>query len=281
VATTDPTEVLVVGTTSRPGSEPIDPCDTQAPVDVGNAFVSLYEYDTGARLNAPDHTEVYDTTLFRSRPADFTQVPATRDGECASATAPATTTTAPRQSSGRISDFAFLDAGRFFVARVVATGEARYREALEVLNTLQIDVPPDVTSTTAAAAAATTTTTSQGDDNAVAYEQITDDLRGAFGGGGPVSGDEAIAGGFPLGEAAKQEAKKGNESFIGVIVPRIDWLTLDTAEHATVNFDLLIDGQTITANTTGEALVIDGRWRITAETFCVVVRRGGVTCPNR
>ena len=39
--------------------------------------------------------------------------------------------------------------------------------------------------------------------------------------------------------------------------------------------------QVITANTTGEALLVEGRWRITGETFCTIVRRGGITCPNR
>jgi hypothetical protein len=300
VETADPVQLLVVGTASRPNEEPITPCDAANPLPPGAGFVSIYEYVTGARLNSPDHTTVYDAVQFLSRPPDFAAVAPASSSVCDSATVPSVSTsdvsassmaplTAPSivvapQGSGpdHIDDYTFLDSGRFFVARVVTSGDpdgTRLTEAISVLNALEIAVPPDVTSTTSPGTTQTTAVST--DAQAVAREQITDDLRGAFGGGGPVSGDEAIVGGFPLGAGAKQAAKVGHESFIGFIVPRIDWLTVDSPTHAIVNFDLLIDGQVITANTTGEAVYIDGRWKLTEESFCTVVRRGGPTCPAR
>ncbi|MEX0666659.1 MAG: hypothetical protein WD598_18060 [Acidimicrobiia bacterium] len=265
-STTDPAQVLVVGTAPRPENDPIDACDASIPA--GSGFVSVYEYLTGARLNSPDHQRVYDTTQFVSRPPDFADVAPPGTGSCT--------------DGGQFADFTFLDGGRFFLARVVATADPdgeRFQDAITVLNALEIAVPPDVTSTTAPGVTSTTAVTAEEED--VARQQVTDALRGAFGGGGPLTGDEAVVGGFPLGPVAAKAAAKGNESFIGVIVPRVDWLVLDTPTHAAVNFDLLIDAQVITANTTGEALLVEGRWRITEETFCTIVRRGGITCPNR
>jgi hypothetical protein len=264
--TTDPAQVLVVGTAPRPESDPIDACDASIPA--GSGFVSVYEYLASARLNSPDHQRVYDTTQFVSRPPDFADVAPAGTGSCT--------------DGGQHADFTFLDGGRFFVARVAATADPdgkRFQEAISVLSTLEIAVPPDVTSSTAQGVTPTTAVTAEEED--VAREQVTDALRGAFGGGGPLTGDDAVVGGFPLGPVAAKEAAKGNESFIGVIVPRLNWLVLDTPTHATVNFDLLIDAQVITANTTGEARLVDGHWRITGGTFCTIVRRGGVTCPNR
>lgn len=297
--TVAPVQLLVVGTTERPDDDPIGGCDPSATLEPGAAFVSIYEYLTGATLNAPDHSQVYLTTQFISRPEDFGTVAPAGPLKCfvpepSSTTIPTGEDALPSgDGSGvvlaasqrtQVADYTFLDTGRFFVARVVVSGDpdgTRFQEALGVLNSLDITPPPEVTTTTDPTATTTTLVAGDVDPQAVANEAITDALRGAFGGGGPRSGDEAVAGGFPLGEAASAAARIGNESFIGVIVPRVNWVTLDTATHATMNFDLLIDGRTITANTTGEALFIDGSWKITAESFCVVARRGGVACPAR
>jgi hypothetical protein len=275
--TSEPVQVLVVGTAPRPDDEPIGGCDPSATLGTGDAYVSIYEYLPGARLNAPDHASVYDTTQFISRPADFATVTPVGPASC-----PDVEADPGAGANDHVADFAFIETGRLFLARVVTAGgpdDDRFHEVLGVLNGLEIAVPPEVTTTTDATVTPSTAVTV--DEHTLARQSITDALRGAFGGGGPVSNDAAVAGGFPLGEAAKAAARVGNESFIGVIVPRVNWLTLDTPDHATVNFDLLIDGQVITVNTTGEALRSDNTWTITAETFCVVARRGGVSCPAR
>lgn len=295
--TVAPVQVLVVGTTERPDDDPIGGCDPSATLAPGAAFVSVYEYPTGATLDAPDHSQVYLTTQFISRPAEFATVAPAGPLGCFGPEPPSTTPptavdglppddgtavvpAAPR--GDRVADYTFLDTGRFFVARVVVSGDpdgARFEEALGVLDSLDITPPPEVTTTTDPTATTTTVAAGEVDPQAVATQAVTDALRGAFGGGGPLTSDEAIDGGMPLGPTAREEARKGNESFIGVIVPRVNWLTLDTPTNATVNFDLFIDGRIITANTTGQALVVDGRWKITPDTFCTVARRGGVTCP--
>jgi hypothetical protein len=138
--------------------------------------------------------------------------------------------------------------------------------------------PPSLATT---APAGSTTTSASIDTEAVARDQITEALLGAFGGGGSLSAEEAIAGGVPLDADAKQAAKQRNAILVGAIVPRVNWIDFDSPTRAIVNFDLLKDGQLVTANTTGEATFVDGYWRITSETFCTVARRASVKCPDR
>jgi hypothetical protein len=248
----------------------------------------VYEYETGAVLNSPDHTAVYDATQFVSRPATF--VDTTPVGPYACPVEIDANEGRPGVGSGpvpslpgdaHIADFAFIDGGRFFVARVVATDDpdgTRFAEATAVLDSLQIAVPPEVTTTTGPDAV-TPSTAVAAEATDVARQAILDALRGTFGGGGPLNGDDAVIGGFPLGPRSRDAAREEKKEFIGVIVPRINWLTLDTPTHATFSFDLLIDAQMVTATTTGEGIFIDGMWKITSETFCTIARRGNVTCP--
>lgn len=294
VGTTAPQELLVVGTADRPPDEPIGGCSSPSVGASPSAFVSVYEYVTGAQLNSPDHQAVYDASGFISRPADFTT--AAPAGPFCPGTVttppiltPATPTTIvtpttilPAAQTNHLADYTFLDSGRFFVAHVFSTGDpdkTQFRAALSVLNSLNIAVPPEVTTTTTPGAATPTTLVPAKSQDA-ARQAILDAIRGAFGGGGPLTSDQAIAGGSPIGKASRPALQVSKKEFIGFIVPRIDWLTLETPTHATVNFDLLIDGRTITANTTGEAVLLDGRWQITAETFCTIAHRGNVTCPS-
>ena len=307
VATAAPRQIMVVGTADRPdGAEPISACDP-AMLGVDAAFVSVYEYDTGDQLDAPDHRSTYDATQFLSRPADFSTSQPSGGGMCAPFTAgavdvvvedptatssttvePASTTTMPpAPPTGREADFAFLESGRFFVVRVIASGndsEARFAEAITVLNGLDIALPPEAATTTTAVpvpdAPVPTTVVGSVDAEAVAKQGITDALRGAFGGGGPLTSEMAIHGGRPFGPESQPRVREEKKEYIGVIVPRVNWLTLDAPDHATINFDLLIDGQTITANTTAYALFVDGLWRLPLEVFCEIAHRGGVACPQ-
>ena len=292
VATAAPRQIMVVGIADRPeGAEPISACDP-AMLGVDAAFVSVYEYDTGDQLDAPDHRSTYDATQFLSRPADFSTSLPSGDGACAPFTAGAgdvavedpTTLPAP---AGRDADFAFLESGRFFVARVVASGndtEARFAEAITVLNGLEIALPPEAATTTTAVpvpdAPVPTTVVGAVDAEAVAKQGITDALRGAFGGGGPLTSEMAIDGGRPFGPESQPRVREEKKEYIGVIVPRVNWLALDAPDHAIMNFDLLIDGQTITANTTADAVFVDGLWRLPLEVFCEIAHRGGVPCPQ-
>ena len=169
-ATSEPTEVLVVGTSARPDDDPIGGCDPSATLEPGSAFVSVYEYPTGTTLNAPDHQQVYVTTQFISRPADFATVSPVGPSTCLGPELPITSTPAEGDapsddgangegivapSDSRVADFTFLDTGRFFVVRVVVSGDpegTRFDEALGVLNSLDIIPPPEVTTTTDPAA---------------------------------------------------------------------------------------------------------------------------------
>ncbi|MEX2256003.1 MAG: hypothetical protein WEC34_11250, partial [Acidimicrobiia bacterium] len=185
----------------------------------------------------------------------------------------------------RYGEYPFVDGGRFFLASVVTTDDvsgSRFAEALVVLNTFSVPQPVSVTTLepTDSPTSTVPATAEPPDQQEVARQAISDALRGAFGGGGPYTSDEAIVGGMPIRGQAAVEARDANEGYIGVIVPRVNSVTLHESTVASVNFDLLIDGHVITANTNGEAVFVDGMWKITSETFCTVARRGSVTCPT-
>ena len=43
-------------------------------------------------------------------------------------------------------------------------------------------------------------------------------------------------------------------------------------------FDLLLNGQPVTATTVGHAVPLNGQWKVARATICDVVGRGGIHC---
>ena len=154
-------------------------------------------------------------------------------------------------------------------------------QGIAVLNTLQLSLtgPPPLSTTT------TTTLphpTGPGpNDPAAARQAIQDALISAFDDTGPVPQADSVQGGFPLSVTQQQAGRAANPGDVGQIVIRINWLQFIDATHATLNFDLLVNGQAITATTTGNAVVENGQWRIARATYCAIVLRGGtIQCPS-
>ena len=94
--TAAPTERLVVGTTSRPESDPIQACHPDNGAPLGSAYVTVYEYLPGDDLNNPSHDGIYAPEAFQPRPADFATATQS-SGDCAAPTsgAPPSETGAP------------------------------------------------------------------------------------------------------------------------------------------------------------------------------------------
>lgn len=199
-------------------------------------------------------------------------------------TLPPTTTTAPPPVN-HLRELAFTDHDRAFVARIVTVDDATndlLSQAYEILDSLRVDVP-----------AVTTTTVYNGPGTQEsARQEILDAFRAAFGIVTPVPFADSVEGGHPLAtEEQKREAKEiashaddlsrkaVEASGRGGLDIRINWIEWDSPTRATVNFDLLVDGQPGTANTTGYAVYESGHWRLGRVTYCELVGRGGVQCP--
>jgi len=137
---------------------------------------------------------------------------------------------------------------------------------------------------TAAPTDTTTTLPSQGpgpNDPAAARQAIQDAFNSAFDNTGHVPQADSVEGGFPLSGASQQAGRNANPADIGAIVVRINSLVFLDPTQADLNFDLLVNNQPITANTTGTAIVDGGIWRVGRSTYCDIVNRGGtITCPS-
>lgn len=63
---------------------------------------------------------------------------------------------------------------------------------------------------------------------------------------------------------------------ISVTVHDVDVVEPD---RATVVFELVYDDAQLLGRQTGEAVLIDGAWKVTRETRCAIIRQAGVACP--
>lgn len=314
-----PVEVLVVGTAARPQGEPIEACGTgdRQPI-APSAFVTIYEYGTTDELKALSGG-MYPTSYFRPKPADFQDyqgsagscpslvpqvpVPAPEPSTststssavpdpAASTTLPPTTLVSPTVTitlpvfENHFFEMGFLDdGGRRFIARVVSVGDPTrelMNQGFDILNSMVIGAPET-----------TTTTTYNGPpDQDAAKQQIVDAINAANGTPSPVPTALSIEGGHPFAdpadaEAAAEQAQNSDpltrRSYAaaqeGKLVGRINWIVFDSPIYARMNFDLLMDDELATANTTGYAVFEDGNWRLGRGTFCEIAARGGVNCP--
>jgi hypothetical protein len=104
-----------------------------------------------------------------------------------------------------------------------------------------------------------------------AYERV-------FAGHGSTPLSDLIDGGAPLSDAQLQQLAATNKAFIGKLTLRVDNFEFVDSTHAALAFDLLVDGQPVTAETLGQAVLESGRWKVARATFCEIVQRGGTTC---
>ena len=285
-----PVEVLVAGTADRPAQmEPIVACQTSQALPP-SAYVSIYEYAPGQPFALPGNEGGLGAAAFRPQPADFTGTTVT--GSDCSPTAPGATpapTTATEPS--HFLYFAFTSNGHYFFAKVLSNDDPTkqlLQTAVGVLNTFkaQPDVPTPAPSTPPLSQTTTTTTlpkaTGPGPKDPIAARQdIQNAFIAAFDNTGPVPQADSVEGGFPLSSASQQAGRNANPADIGAIVVRINWLVFLDPTQADLNFDLLVNNEPITANTTGTAILQAGTWRVGRSTYCAIVNRGGtITCPG-
>jgi len=290
---------------------PIEACGPGVAPSGSAVFVTVYAYaatDGSTQLvPSPTHDGTIQLVGPKARPDPFTStnslvgadcatpsqsaaasttdtlIPATTPSSAPASTAPTSTSTTnslptpssvPTSPANHWREYVFTDAGRIFAARVVSVGDPSAQllaAGLAVLNTVQLDA----SGLSGQPSTTTTTTGIRPRDPAAARQAIQDAFNSAFDNRGPVSQADSVEGGFPIGAAAQQAGRNANPSYVGSIVVRINWLQFIDATHATVNFDLLVNDQVITANTTGDVLVENGQWKVGRATYCEIVQRGG------
>ena len=210
---------------------------------------------------------------------ETTSVPTTTVPDASSPTS--APLTQPPALADHFRQVTFTDAKRLFLARIISVddpSQTLLKQGLAVLDTLALH----------AANLDTTTTTSSAvgpPDEQAARQQIHDAMTAAYGGASPIPLEESVEGGHPFSRPQDRQtaatAPGAQPALQGRIVVRINSLRFDSTTHATLNFDLLVDGNPITATTTGYAVLEGGHWRMGRATYCEIVARGGVlTCPR-
>lgn len=59
----------------------------------------------------------------------------------------------------------------------------------------------------------------------------------------------------------------------------VDEIAFEDARHAAVLFSVLIDGQPVLSRHRGDAVFVEGGWKMSRSTFCGLMRLAGVACP--
>jgi hypothetical protein len=141
----------------------------------------------------------------------------------------------------------------------------------------------DQTSSTETTAGPSSSAPATGTTMTVPDQAAADEIRSAFvrafdastpseeryalvedGGAIAAAGDEAAAK-FP--EASK------------TITARVHSITLTGPDSADVTFELLYDGAMLLGPQEGEAVRIDGTWKVSRATRCAIIEQAGVSCP--
>jgi hypothetical protein len=61
----------------------------------------------------------------------------------------------------------------------------------------------------------------------------------------------------------------------------VDSIEMIDATRADVRYTILFDGKPQYAFQPGQAVKIDGKWMVSRDTVCALLRYGGITCPPR
>jgi len=260
------------------------PKNVQIP-DVSGEWLTLIELDDPAPsgiITLPDGYRL-DTSKVVPRPADFRSLPIVNDFCLVD------NFSGPGQV-GSYEFIAFREADRTYVARILVHGPSRESDFLlarEVLNTMAIGEPGTSTTSTSTSttvetvpAATTVPTTApaaatgeEADIRAVFLAWLDAQERNAMDG---IVEDFASIAATHL-EGMHQHSEADLAKYSG----RVDSVTIIDATHADVRYTVLFDGRPQFSMVPGQAIKIDGRWMVSRETVCNLLKNGGLTCPPR
>ena len=116
-------------------------------------------------------------------------------------------------------------------------------------------------------------------------ERAEADIRTAFAASDTASDDgasvPAVQGGVTLGPvlaAAKERHRDVAPQDTDVVIS-VDGLVFTDPDHAAVWYSLSIVGRTMLPRRRGDAVVVDGVWKVARSTFCDLMDLAGVPCP--
>jgi hypothetical protein len=110
-------------------------------------------------------------------------------------------------------------------------------------------------------------------------------IRAAFAGSGKASEDGTSVPMVEKGEtlapvlAAAKENRRGIGPEGAEFVTSVDEIVFTDPDHAAVWFSIAVAGRTLLSHHRGDALVVDGIWKVARSTFCGLMALAGVQCP--
>lgn len=111
------------------------------------------------------------------------------------------------------------------------------------------------------------------------------DIRAAFAASGTESADgasvPAVQGGETLGPvlvAAKERNRDLSRPGSDVVIS-VDAMVFTDPGHAVVWFSVAVDGSVMLPRHLGDAVLVDGAWKVARSTFCDLMALAGVPCP--
>jgi hypothetical protein len=116
-------------------------------------------------------------------------------------------------------------------------------------------------------------------------ESAETDIRAAFAGSGNESEDGASVPTVEHGEApgpvliAAKEQRRDVVPQGTDVVTSVDEIVFTDPDHAAVRFSIVADGRTMLSRHRGDAVLLDGSWKVARSTFCDLMGMAGVPCP--
>ena len=285
-------EAVAVGSADLARTGVIAACTDQGGQipDVPGTWVSLFEYEgyqPGWDLALP-FGESLSAAAIIDRPADFRTVVRTQ-GQCPAASQIAGAT-APSRSFTMV---AFREAGRLFLARIVTTADPNANGigiGAEVLNTLQVDpAQAETPSTTVVTTPPSTTlppttpTTNPPTEGTDTPEEAA--IRAAFLGWINAQPKDAlnewVEDFASIQDSLRQGMAQHSAGDLAKYSGRVDSVQIVDDTHANVAYSILFGGTPQFAQLPGAAIKIDGVWKVSRDTVCDLLTRGGITCPPR
>jgi len=271
-------EAFVVGTSAFPRTGPIIPCDfpgAQAPT-VPGTWVTVFEYRD---LHRNDEVPLELVPALRTtddwvpdRPVDLRTAVAV-DGGCA---------------TGRYQVIAFRDAGRVFVAILATddvTGDQPFDLGARVLNTLHVgELETSPTTATAGPTTLTVPPTVPPTLPAVTGpdEAAVRDVFLAWINAQPKDALEGIVEDFAsIADVHRQGTAQHTDADLATYAGQVDSVKIVSPTRAEVQYTILHNGVPDFSRMPGEAVKIDGKWMVTRQTVCNLLKYGGLTCPPR
>lgn len=275
--------ILQVGSTALAQPDAPAACSPlDAVPDEPGTWVSLYEYPPGGPFLFPHSGGGgVDAGAFDDRPAEF----ATTAGFQLRCIDP---TDAPETRDNALDYFLWQEQGRFFLARVVVVDDptgAGLELGRQVLDTLRVApsaaTTPDATTTStpqpSGAASVPPPTLAQSEDEQALRAVLVSWMDGERADRVREYVDDYDELAPYIAQGMAQHSPSTLASFRGVV----DDVTFLDETHASFHFTQSKLGQVLFRHLPGTAVRIDGEWKVSRETMCEHLARGGIRCPPR